>query len=113
MSTQAQVLLDRLGHGQRAARSAQDLAAELGVSERKVGELAVDLIDAGCLIGSTCDADHHGYFVIVTEQDLEVGTRHIRARALASLHRLSTLRKAAAARFTEADLTLFDMEESA
>lgn len=99
------------------ARSAAALSDALGCSQRKVGELAASLVDRGVLVGSTCNAGHHGYFLIDNEEDLEVGTQHIRSRAIASLVRIRNLRTAAAQRFGEGkalrlfDLALLDLEE--
>lgn len=108
----ADLLLSVLHHGRCNAQSAKDLAFVLGCSERTVGQLAAELIDDGVLIGSSCDAERHGYFLIEDLDDLEIGTAHIRSRALASLQRVSKLRHAAAARFGEQEtLRLFDLKE--
>lgn len=89
------------------------MAAELGVSSRAVGELVAEAIEQGALIGSTCNGQRAGYFLVTNMEDLEFGTRHIRHRALGCLRRIRLLRKAAAERFAEGEVQrLFDLEDS-
>lgn len=100
-----------LGVGRALAVPATDLAAHLEVNERTVGALVAELIDRGWLIGSTCSGDRPGYFLIADELDLDVGTRHIRSRAISSLQRVSILRRNARDHFSaETVARLFDVE---
>jgi hypothetical protein len=104
-------LLARLGTGRAVAIRASVLASELGVTERTIGHLAAALIDNGWLIGSVCSGNRPGYFVIGDEEDLRVGTEHIRARAISSLQRLQKLRATAKEVFGPKAARLFDVEE--
>jgi hypothetical protein len=113
VSPSARRLLDILGTrgvGRRHPVPTKALAAELGVPHRTVGELVAEAIGDEALIGSSCDAARPGYFLIQDLDDLEEGTRHIRARALASLKRVSVLRRSARERFGPRALSLFDLE---
>jgi hypothetical protein len=92
-------LLPLLGRGSSNAVPASELAADLGVGERMVGALAAELIERGVLVGSSCEAGRHGYFLITSLEDLDVGTRHYRSRAVASLRRARLLRDAAVREF--------------
>lgn len=105
-------LLGALRNGHANARSANYLGTHLACSTRTVGDLAAELIDLGYLVGSTCDAGHHGYFLMVNEEDLDIGTRHIVARARSSWVRVSRLRESAHARFGDQALRLFEMEDA-
>lgn len=107
-------LTEALPIGWEHAVPASELAQDLGLSERQIGQMVADLIDNGLLVGSTCDAEHHGYFLIQTEEDLDIGTRHMRSRAVSILRRVSKLRTAAkSAQFNEEALRLFDLQEVA
>jgi DNA-binding Lrp family transcriptional regulator len=103
-------LLQREARGRRHPIPIPVLARRFGCSPRQVQDLVKELIELGHLIGSSCRAGQHGLFAIVDEEDLAVGTAHIRSRALASLRRVSLLRKAAARQFGDAAARLFDLE---
>lgn len=105
------VLRDVLPNGRENAVPGPVLASELGVPVRTLQQWVGEAIEQGLLIGSSC-GERPGFFLIRDLEDLEAGTAHIRARALGSLHRWSTVRKAALARFSEPDvLRLFDLDE--
>jgi hypothetical protein len=106
-------LLARLGTGRATAIRASQLADELAVTERTIGHLAAALIDEGYLVGSVCSGERPGYFLCADEEDLRLGTEHIRARALASLVRLRKLRASAAEAFGSKAEQLFDISEFA
>jgi hypothetical protein len=101
-------LLAELPQGRERPIGARRLASMLGVPTREIGYLISGAIDAGYLIGSSCTPGRSGYFRIVDEQDLRVGTAHIRARAAESFRRVRALEKAAARQFGPEVLTLFD-----
>jgi hypothetical protein len=106
-------LLTLLPAGRRSAIPARVLASYLGVTTRTVAQLVNELVERGVLVGSSCGS-RSGYFLIVSIEDLERGIAHIRARALASLHRWSVVRTAALEHFRERQgdvLTLFDLSE--
>jgi hypothetical protein len=105
-------LVAKLQEGRAHPRSVAQLAADLGVSRRMVQALKAEAIDAGYLIGSTCNGEH-GFFLIADEKDLEVGTAHTIARARSSLAGVAKLRRLAAVKFgaQHPALTLFDLEE--
>jgi hypothetical protein len=105
-------ILGRQGIGRRHPVPTRVLAAELDVPRRAVGELVAVAIEQGALIGSSCDASRPGYFVVTDLEDLEEGTRHIRARALSSLKRVSALKRSAERAFGPEALPLFDLEET-
>lgn len=104
-------LRSRLGRGRDNAVPASVLAADLAVGERTIQQLVSELIAKGELIGSSCTAGSNGFFLIQDFDDLDEGTRHIRARALACLQRVRTLRRAAEARFNAYEVgRLFDLD---
>jgi hypothetical protein len=107
-----EALLWQLPRGRNSARPAQELARALGISTRTLQSIVGEAIDRGNLIGSICSGDH-GYFLIQDAQDLDVGTAHIRARALSSLKRCRKLERAAADRFGPEAARLFDLEATA
>jgi hypothetical protein len=104
-------LLALLGTGRDTAMRASQLAEYLSTTERHIGQLAATLIDEGYLVGSVCSGERPGYFLCATEEDLDVGTQHIRSRALASLKRIATLKATAREVFGDKAATLFDLEE--
>jgi hypothetical protein len=109
----ARRLLDILGTqgvGRRHPVATKALAAELGLPRRAIGAVVAEAIEAGALIGSTCDASRPGYFIVRDLDDLEEGTRHIRARALSSLRRISVLKHSAERAFGPDAVPLFDLE---
>jgi hypothetical protein len=106
-------LAQLLPTGRDAAVPASELAALMGVSERTVGSMVADLIDQGWIVGSVCSGERPGYFHCRDEEDLEIGTAHIRARAAASFARIRTLRASAQKVFGDRAATLFDLEEFA
>jgi hypothetical protein len=105
-------ILGQRGAGRRHPVSTKLLAAELGVPKRAVGELVAEVIEAGALIGSSCDASRPGYFIVTDLADLEEGTSHIRARALSSLKRVAVLKRSAERAFGPEAIRLFDVEAS-
>jgi DNA-binding Lrp family transcriptional regulator len=104
-------ILTNEARGRRRAMAVRALADRLGLSPRDVQDLIAELIQEGTLAGSSCTPGPSGVFLIESEEDLEVGTRHIRSRALSSLKRVSALGKAAAQRFGPEVQTLFDFQE--
>lgn len=98
-----------LGPGPSEGISGRDLAEALEVSERTIRELTNELIDRGFPVGSS---PAHGYFLLDTSYDFDLGTRHLRSRALSMLSRVKKLRAIAALSNVEPDvLRLFDLEE--
>jgi hypothetical protein len=106
-------ILETDGKGRANAVPIPDLANRLGIPRRAVQALAVELIDAGVLVGSFCIPGRNGLFLIEDMADLEAGTRHIIARAVSSLRRVRTLKRAAQERFGPDALTLFDLDREA
>lgn len=97
--------------GHASAIRAPDLAADLGVSERMVRVIVAELCDRGYLVGSVTSGDRPGYFMVADLADLNVGTAHLRSRALAMLARYRAVRTNAFERFGPEALRLFDLEE--
>src|SRR3954470_11599128 len=91
-----QRLRQGLGRGRASAMPGSILAGQLGVAERTIRALVEELRDRGVLVGSTTSG---GYFLIVSREDLEVGTSHLRSRALSLLHTFGAVRRAAMAQF--------------
>jgi hypothetical protein len=115
VSPSARRLLDILGTrgvGRRHPVPTKALAAELGVPASVVGELVAEAIEQGALIRSSCNAFRPGYFLIQGLAYLEEGTRHIRARALSSLTRVSVLKRLAERAFGPEAVPLFDLEQA-
>ncbi|HXF72136.1 MAG TPA: HTH domain-containing protein [Actinomycetota bacterium] len=107
-----QDLVSRLREGRAHAIAGHVLARELGISERTLRHLVDELIDRGVLVGSLCSGEIRGYFLIASEEDLAIGTRHLVSRAKALFRRVRTLRRAAEAHFAGSQvLRLFDLEE--
>lgn len=107
-------LRSRLPVGRAHPVSGATLAADLGVSERTVRELVGELVDRGVLVGSTCSGALAGYFLIDSPEDLQLGLRHLRSRAVSLFHRWSALKRAAEAQFSQHEvLRLFDLEVDA
>jgi hypothetical protein len=103
-------ILQSQGVGRENPVPTKILAAELRVPRRLVGEIVAEAIEQGHLIGSSCRASAPGYFLIEDMDDLEEGTRHIRARALSSLRRISVLKHSAERAFGPDAVPLFALE---
>jgi hypothetical protein len=104
-------LAEILPEGRANAVGAEPLARELRVDVRTLQQLVVEAIEHGVLIGSAA-SEPFGYFLIVSEADLEAGTAHLRARALSCLRRWSRVRKLAREKFDEPVVArLFDLEQ--
>lgn len=104
-------LLALLPTGHENAKPAFLLAHQLGTTTRQVGLAVAELRKAGVLVGSGCGM-RAGYFLAVTEKDVEVGLAHIVSRVSESMKAVRAMRKAAAERFAPATLSLFDLEEA-
>lgn len=104
-------LLTEEASGRARAKPSGWFTFRLGVSPRVLQVLVGMLIDRGQLVGSSCDSEHPGYFLILDEDDLIAGTAHIRSRALSSLARVSRLKRAAEAKFGAESARLFDLSE--
>lgn len=87
MATKAQLqsILQR-HRGARNAIRVKTLAELLGAHERKVRLLKRELADE-MLIGSCCQADHPGYYVPETQDEIDatIGNYYARVRALFGL----------------------------
>lgn len=117
MSDDQDFLLDQLiaylPLGRRHATPAGELASNLGISTRKVGELVERAItERGYAIGSMCGADH-GYFLIMDQEDARVGVAHTVARGKAIFARIRALQKNTEAVLQEPQPTLFSVEGGA
>jgi biotin operon repressor len=88
----ANQLLNLMSRHQGAGNgvSASSVAAQLGVSARKVRTLVSALRDDGIAI---CGKPSTGYFVPVTPDELQVSCRWLEHRALHSLRLLSRMKK--------------------
>lgn len=106
-------LIARLPTGRLFAISAHDLASEMQVSERKVGQLVERaIIERGYAIGSRCD-ERPGYFLIADAEDARVGVAHIVARGRSIFQRVSALQANVERVLNEAQPTLFDLQREA
>lgn len=105
-------ILEADGRGRESALPAPILASRVGLSVREVQTLALELIDSGIVLGSSCVPGRHGLFLCQDLADLEAGTRHIVSRAVNSLRRVRTLKRAAQEQFGPQALRLFDLEEA-
>jgi hypothetical protein len=102
-------LIAYLPLGRAHATPASELAENLGVSTRTIGELVERAItERGYAIGSMCGA-HHGYFLIMDAEDARVGVAHTVARGRAIFARIRALQKNTEAVLQEPQPTLFEM----
>jgi hypothetical protein len=100
----------RLPTGRAHVISANDFAWDMGISKRKVGQLAERAImERGYAVGSLCGEDH-GYFLIAPNdrEDLEQGVAHSMKRAVAILTRVRALRRNYMAMPGALQTTIFD-----
>ncbi len=111
LSPEAKDLYERLFVGWETRMPAWTLAANLGISERRVGALVAELRKAGYLVGSTCGPDA-GYFRCHNAEDVRRGMGHIIARASQSLAVVRAVQRTAEARFGPQTASLFDVEGS-
>ena len=106
------ILLAELPTGHENAKPARLLAWNLGTTTRQIGLAVAELRRAGHLVGSGCGAFESGYFLCGTEEDVEIGLRHIRSRAIESMRTVQAVRKAAERQFGAETASLFDLEAS-
>jgi hypothetical protein len=105
-------LHDELRIGLDRARRGADLADTLGVNERTIRALVGELIDHGVLVASVCSGSSPGYFLPASEEEADLGTKHLRSRALAMLRRYRLARLAAETSFGEdVALRLFPLDD--
>lgn len=105
-------LRGRLRDGRARAIPGAQLAQDMNVNERTIRALVEELRRRSVLVGSTPSGEQPGYFRIVSPEDLEEGTRHLRARALSILTIFHAVRRAAEAKFSHPEvLRLFELEE--
>jgi hypothetical protein len=99
----------RLPTGRAHVISANDFAWDMGISKRKVGQLAERAImERGYAVGSLCGEDH-GYFLIADAEDARVGVAHIVARGRSIFKRIRALQKNTEAVLQEPQPTLFEV----
>jgi hypothetical protein len=111
VAARLRLILETEGRGRSQAIPADYLASRVGISERALRDVINELISQGILVGS-CQGRRSGVFLIVTRDDLEVGTETLRRHALSVLTRVSALKKAAERQFGPASLHLFNIEEA-
>jgi hypothetical protein len=106
-------LLLGLPVGRVNAKPADVLAEQLDTSTRMIGALVADLIEIdGVCIGSACDSEHPGYFIVSTPDDLEIGVGHIVRRGAAIFRRVRALQRAWERKPGASQTTLFDLLDS-
>ncbi len=80
--------------GLAMAITSENLARHVHLEPRRVRAVIADLIKAGEMIGSSVSGEHLGYFMIQTEQELEMTRAVLRSRAREIFARDAALRRA-------------------
>lgn len=101
-------LRSRLRVGWQSPTSGRVLSQDMGISERTLRELVNELIDRGHAVGSSQD----GYFIMQSDFDFDIGTRHLRARAMSLLVRVKKVRQVASLSAVKPGiLRLFELDD--
>jgi hypothetical protein len=103
-------VLARLLPGRCNARHSKDIAAELGVSDRRVRNSFSRLVlNRGIMIGSA-SSQPAGTFLAVTEEELADASRELFGRALVIMARGAKLRKASLSMVFRQACLAFDVD---
>lgn len=103
--------IQRLGYGLDNAVPGVVLAQDLGVGERTIRALAGEAIARGTLVGSVCRGEARGYFIPTSLTEADLGTAHLRSRALSMLQRFHAAQRAAADEFGPEAARLFSLDD--
>jgi len=102
-------VLELIPVGHEQAIQARRLAQLAGQHERESRELINHLVvEHGLPIGSSPEPGSAGYFIIASEEDLEIATRHLKPRAIKIFRRARALEKLAQQMFNRQLELLFE-----
>jgi len=95
--------------GLRNAKLSSDICRGLGISSRELRDpIPTELLRDGVLLCSD-SSGQRGYFIPVNRKEFEIGTRHLRSRAMIMLHRLKLADKLAEESFGIEQTQLFEV----